>query len=60
MNENNALLKEQAGSLEAKLHRAEQRAKELAQLQVENEVCDLSFFYLSFSVLRSLIIFLKS
>ena len=39
VNENNALLKEQANSLESKLKRAELRAKELAELQVENEVC---------------------
>ncbi|XP_071796580.1 mitotic spindle assembly checkpoint protein MAD1-like [Asterias amurensis] len=37
VNENNALLKEQANSLESKLKRAELRAKELAELQVENE-----------------------
>ncbi len=44
VNENNALLKEQATSVEAKLVRAEKRTEELAKLQVENEVsCNIVF-----------------
>ena len=38
MNENNALLKEQATSLEAKLARAERRTEDMTRLQLENEV----------------------
>lgn len=37
-NENNLLLKEQMESMKSKLHRAEQRVRDLTMMEIENEV----------------------